>query len=301
MTIRGALITKSANQTGQNISGGAFLTFNTVVYDTNSITNSSQYFVIPSAFNNAYGLLTATMSLANVTANNACHMWIAQNSGGTLFAGITWKGVPMLGYNVSGNGQSSTSAWYHVASQPVLLATNDRYEVITQNTDANVDIQKESSFGLLVLDQFANGYFVAKMNADQSGANYSTPAVISWNGADSLDTNQFHDPSGNPTQAVIPSVCNGSYMIFGANVYTTSVTNTSAFSIAIRINNSLVYNGFAGASPTSSTGDSVGAAACRTQAIQVATGDAIEVLLYCADTSITVDATRSSFYGYVVA
>jgi hypothetical protein len=302
MSIRGALITKSAAQTGLNVTGGAFPTFNTTVYDTDSIVQSSQFFQIPAGLNNKYGIFTLSLSLSSVTSGDSYQSWISQNSGGTLFVGTTWKGVPILGQAISGNGQATTSAWLNLSTGPVLLTTSDRYDGLFQClTDTSITIEQESSFGLIVLETMAFGYCTAKLNANLTGVDYSTPTAIAWNGTDILDSAGIHDPSSNNTKFIVPSSLNGRYMVVGANIWASSVTASNGFAVAIRKNGSLTYTGMGGNSNRSPTFTTQAAANCKTQAIAVSTGDEFETLVYSADTSIDISAARSNMYCYVVA
>jgi hypothetical protein len=305
LSVRGALITKSADQTAVNATGGHIPTFNTSVYDTDSIVQSNQYFQIPAGLNNLYGIFTLTLSFSSATAGDGYQCWLPQNGNGSLFSGsFVWKGIPITGGKLAGNGQASTASWLTMSTGPVLLATSDRYEGTFQNlTDTSITIEQESSFGLLVLESFADGYCIAKLAGDLTGVDYSTPTAIAWNGADIRDSHGTHSATITNTKFVIPAALNNKYVMVGANIYATGVTGTSAFSVAIRMNGSLTYTGFSGASPQSpTTGISTTAGAtCRTQAIQVVTGDEFETLVYCADTSIDISSARSNMYMYVVA
>jgi hypothetical protein len=304
MAVRGALITKSADQTGLNITGGFFPTFNTVVYDPQSIVGSNQFFTIPAAYNGKYGILTLNLCFSSTTQGDSYHFWTPKNSGGVLFTGIDWNGVAQNGITVRGNGQATTQAWFSLATAPFLLTTSDRYEGVGQClTDTSVTLKQESTLGLVVLDTFSYGYCLAKMSGDLTGQNFSTPTVISWNGTDALDTNGLHDPNSNPSKFIVPSSLNNTYMVFGCNVWCQNVTATSEFAVAITKNGSVTYTGFGGSSVTSGTaaGASNGAACCQTQAILVATGDQFETLLYCSDTSIDVIAARSNMWANALA
>lgn len=301
MTIRGALITKSADQTSVDLTGGAFPTFNSVVYDTQTIVGSNQFFTVPAGYNNAYGIVTLNMSFSSVTTPDGFQVWVAKNSGGSLFTGITWAGVPVISPRSNGNGQAANTAWLSLSTGPILLATGDRYEGMLQClTDTSLTIEQESSLGLYVLDTYSWGHCVAKMAADQTAANYSTPAVIAWNGTDVLDTHGIHSPSSSNTKFIIPASLNGRYVVVGANVHATSVSNGQGASIAIRKGGSLTYSGMGGNS-ISTTDFGFHSFSCKTQAIQVSTGDEFEALLYCADTSIDISAARSNFWMRVIA
>lgn len=300
MAIRGALLTNTVDLTAVNPSGGLLGNYNSTVYDSDSIVSGS-HFVIPSALNNKYGILTFTLDLALLTSGNSMQTWIAQNNGGTLFSGVTWNGVPTQALQTLGNGQATTSAWLTSVSGPTLLTTGDRYDVTWQDSsDTSVTIGSSGCFGLLVLDTYSYGYVVAKMSGDLTGQNFSTPTVISWDGANVLDSvGCVHSATLNNTKFNIPLGLNGKYVVVGANVLLNNAAAGTGASLVIRKNNSLVYTGLGGSSPGLSARTSI-TMSCQTQAIQVATNDFFEALIFSSDTSVDLIAARSNMWMMIV-
>jgi len=299
MSIRGALLTNSVDLTTINPTGGLLGSYNTTVYDTDSIVSGS-HFVIPSALNGKYGVITHTVDMSLQTGTDSTQLWIAKDNGGSLFSGVTWAGVPTQAHQLAGNGQSTTSNWAWIATGIIPLVTGARYDVTWQTiSDTSITLGKSGCFGLYVLDTYLWGYAVAKLSGDLTGQNFSTPTAIAWDGTDVLDTMGAHSPSVNNTKFVVTAAMSGHYFVVGASVHLGSVASGNAASLAIRKNGSFVYTGMAGTSGVT-TNLGYHTMTCATQAIQVSEGDEFEAVLYCGDTSTDLTAARSNMYVMVV-
>ncbi len=309
MTIRGVLLKKGADQTALNAAGVVTpIVFNDAsseIYDTDgfheSVTNPSRI-TIPSAVNGKYGIFTSFVSLANLTAVSGTYCVLMKTTGVDVYPYYSGFGSHTT---TGGNGQGAGLDWSHHVSAPILLTTNDYYRTAVYTvSDTSIDIKAPTSFGLLVLDNFSPGYCLCKKAADQTTANYSTPAAVAWDGADIIDTYAAHDPSSSNTKIIIPAALNGTYLVFRTNIVMDLVAGNADISVAIRKGSSgsesLTYDGVcAQNSLVAASLSGVVGIHCATQAIQVATGDQFDVLLYSSDTSVTLVAARSTF-GFMV-
>jgi hypothetical protein len=146
---------------------------------------------------------------------------------------------------------------------------------------------------------------LAKKAADETGADYSTPTAIAWDGTDVYDTHSAHNPSSSNTKIIIPASLNNKWLMFRASVAVNNMNNSAAHSVVIRRTRSatpsLVYDGVGAQSEANSAFTTACSIQCATQAIQAATGDEYEVVYYNADTSVDIIAARSNFGFFVVA
>lgn len=297
MSIRGALVKKSADQTGANyLSGsgtqtdGDIVSWDSEVYDTHGfhegVTNPSRL-TVPVSVSGQYGIFTACVSLSAIGQGNNVFLSILKNGG---YQYIGFGGSSRRCGDKSGG---ANACWAQVRTGPVLLTSGDYYQVRLYSGDNSITVESESSFGVLVLDSTTQTQRVlCKKSADQTTANYSTPAVITWN-TDIYDTDAIHDTGSNTSKLVIPSALNGKYGIVTANVGANAVTAGSTGALAIQKGGSLTYDGFGGNSVID--GNTILRLQCTTQPILLATSDEFEALFYSSDTSITVIAAQSTF------
>jgi hypothetical protein len=298
MTIRGALVKKSADQIGANYktssaqvqTDGVVVTWDSEVYDSSGFHSTSintSRLTIPATVNGSYGIITACLSIASMAENTLCIAKILKNG---TYQYIGFGGTQHMSGDISA---SASQSWVQVRTSPVLLSTNDYFEVALFANDTSIDVKAESSFGILVLDDRSQTQRVlTRKSANQTAANYSTRTAITWN-QDVYDTDSIHDVSSNTTKLIVPSALNGKYGIVQASVGCTSVTNSISAALGIAKGGSLTYNGFGGNSVLTAA-TAIGLT-CRTQPILLTTGDEFEAVFYTADTSIDVLATRCSF------
>lgn len=299
MAFQGCLATLSGDKTTQNYSSPVTIAWDgTDIYDTNSahdpVTNNSRI-TIPSAWNNLYGIFTFTASIALINTASPLQGDILKAA-----ANYPGNGVGVV-LNGNGNGQATTSAWLQCLTGPQLLATADIWTTrLLAATDTSVTLKAESSFGVIVHENPSElMQCLAKKASDQTTADYTTPAVVAWDGGDEYDTHAIHDPSSNNTKLIIPAALNGKYVVVGGTVCATDTGGNRPHSVAVRKGGSLTYAGFGGHSNNSQaggTGNGEGRIGAWTQAIQVATNDEFELLFWSSvDSSITVKADKSSF------
>lgn len=293
MSFRGTLAKRTSDLTAQNITGGAAVTFQGTVYDTNTAWSAGAPTVItvPAAWNGLRGIVSAFVHLEAMEPPAGILIEIER-------AAAPFNGTPFVAPLAAGNGQSSTGGWVQSNTFPLALATGDAYRLLIQTvTDTSVTIKAGTSLSLFVLDEFAPAYCLVKKATDQTGANYSTPSVVSWDGVDIYDTHNLHNSASSNSKLIIPSTLNGTWVWPRACIHLSSISDGVSSSVAIRKNGSIdhsTFTSFAGHSPQATTFSTHGLQVAS-HPFQVATGDEIETLLYCADSSVTVTAARSSF------
>lgn len=133
---------------------------------------------------------------------------------------------------------------------------------------------------------------LVKKAANQTGADYSTAAAISWDN-EAYDTDTIHDNSTNPSRLTVPSGV--SYVRLSYAVLLSSVAADSNVQTILRKNNSDTFTGVPyQIADTDSTGPRLSAISAP---LAVSPGDYFEVFLgiTTGDTSIDVNATYSWF------
>jgi hypothetical protein len=131
---------------------------------------------------------------------------------------------------------------------------------------------------------------MVKKAADQTAANYSTPAAIAWD-AEIYDTNAIHDNSTNNTRLTVPA--NVTFVQLGCNLALGLVANPAIFALSLRKNGSGTFDGATAIGETG-TGNPDPELNATSGPIPVTAGDYFEWFLYCDDGSITVVAGRSN-------
>jgi len=289
--IRGCVLKHSTDQTAQDYdTAPAVVPFNGNVFDTEGFqTGTDGTITIPSWLDGSYGIFTGTLSLANVTGDDAHWMQSVLLKNGTAgFIGCGGRS----GIQASGNGQLGTSFWGSFNSPVNLLTSGDTFKLqLWNNNDNDTTVKAESTFGLYVIDNASiTQRVLATLSADLTARNFTTPAVIPFN-TDTYDTDAVHDTVTGNSKLIVPAAWDGLWGVVYAAVVITSGTNNTTSSLAIRKNGtSLTYNGFGGNSghcgPVSTFCWQV-----QTQILQFATGDYYEALMYSSsDSSVTVVA-----------
>jgi hypothetical protein len=301
MAFRGVFLKKGADQTTVDFSSGANIVFNDAsseIQDTDGFHDNSsnpERITIPAAVNGMYGIFTGFASIESYTPPSV--FFIQKTSPVAGQWGIHSNG--------GANGHVANASWWQTSLRATQLVTGDVYVFQGFATDASVTVKAETSFGLVVLQTFSGGHCLAKKSADQTGADYSTPTVIAWDGTDVYDTHAAHNPSSSNTKIVIPASLNNKWLVFRASVAVNNMTASLAHSVIIRRTRSatpsLVYDGVGAQSELNSAFTTACSSQCATQAIQAATGDEYEVVYYNADTSVDIIAARSNFGFFVVA
>lgn len=131
---------------------------------------------------------------------------------------------------------------------------------------------------------------MVKKSADETAANYSTPAMIAWN-AEVYDTNAIHDNATNNTRLTVPSGV--SFVEVGCTLALDNVASGTVYTLLLFKNGSAAYDGFAGCSETTTSvpDPHINVASGP---IAVTAGDYFEWRFYCDDSSISVVAARSN-------
>lgn len=306
MAFRGVLAKRTSDLTAQNTTGAYTVSFESEVYDTDGAWSAGAPtdIVVPSAWNGKYGILTTYWHEAAAADLSGSQAYTVLN-GAFALRHLAWNP-----YVTNGNGVSIAECWGHAVHMPVLLTTGDVWTMRLQNSnDGSVDVKAGTSMSLYVLDTFATAAVMAVKSTDQTGADYSTPTAIAWDGADAYDTHGIHASATNNTKLIIPAAMNNMWVIVRCNVCLDNVANANPHrSLAIRKNGSTshsTFTSFVGASPrispqinNSTIKQGFGV---QTHPFQVSTGDEIEAVLYCSDTSVDLIAARSSFCLWNVA
>lgn len=145
------------------------------------------------------------------------------------------------------------------------------------------------------------GFLGAQVYSSGVGiGDFTTRTAIPWD-SEHFDTNAFHD-SGANTKLTIPAELNGYYVVVLATAFVTSTTG--AADLIIAKSGSITFDGTSAFKTEPLGADGVANACllqCRTQPIQVSTGDYFEAMLRVeTDTNVTILADQSSFGIYVV-
>lgn len=289
-SITGCLVKNASDLTAQNYSAGGVVNWGSEVYDSSSLhdtgSNTSRI-TIPAGLNGRTGILKANIRLSSVSLNISPAVFIAKN--GSFLT--VWLGE---GRQLAKSGGGSAAVPVEAESQPIVLSTGDFFEAVISCGDTSVTLDAAaSSFSLEVMPVSFQGC-VAKINADVTAHNYSTPEDLTFNGADVYDTDALHDPASNNTKIIATSAVNGKYGILYSNINTSLVASSSNNSIVIQKGNTNSYNGFGGRG--GSNGAFNNSAVCgRTQIVQLTTGDEFTAQFYCSDTSITLEQESTTF------
>lgn len=135
---------------------------------------------------------------------------------------------------------------------------------------------------------------MVKKAADQTAANYSVAAAVSWD-TESYDTDSFHNPADD-TKLTVPS-SGVSKVRVGANLYMSLVTAGSDIQVQVLKDGSSDYAGQV--SQSLETSAFTPQLSMSSGAIPVVGGEVFTVLLQNSDTSITLHA-RSNFWIEIV-
>jgi hypothetical protein len=131
LAFRGCLVTKSADQTAANFTTGTALTFNTELYDTDAIHDTSSNtsrLTVPSGV--SYVQVSGNIFLSNVTASEDVYLDIRKN--GVQFV----AGLPNIGTRSSlGFPRAS------IISSPMAVSPGDYFELfLTTTADTSITV-----------------------------------------------------------------------------------------------------------------------------------------------------------------
>lgn len=281
MAFDGALVYKNAALTGQNLTSGGLMVFDSEVYDTNAwhdaVTNTGRL-TIPSGVTKACFL--ATLELANVTANVSHIVQIFKN-GAAITQAARFE-----------DQTNRTTLKVQVFTGPLDVVAGDYFEVHVTVSSGTADIAANSSFAGWKAPAANDAGFsgaVARKAADQSGADYSAGAVVAFD-SEEYDVGNWHDTASNNHKVVVPSGV--TYVILHAMVAIQAFTAAQWCEAQIR------KNGAAMSQPMAVNHSHGTATILRfplmTPPLPVTPGDDFELFLQTqTDASITVTATRT--------
>jgi hypothetical protein len=134
--------------------------------------------------------------------------------------------------------------------------------------------------------------------ADQTTANYSTPASIAFD-QESHDSDGFHDNSTNNERLTIPDDLGITKVVITANVHMSLISSGSDATLRLLKNGSADFDGAAGVS-IETPADAIAMLSLTAGPLTVADGDYFELELTCTDVSVTVTALNTMFGLQVV-
>lgn len=131
LSVRGALVKKSADQTGANYSGGVVVGWNAEIYDTDSIhdnaTNNSRL-TVPSGV--SYVRVLGQAYLNNVASNSATYVYLKKNGSQAFDGSVT-----------ATRYQATLVEIAQGISSPILAVTaGDYFEMFVSCADTSIDI-----------------------------------------------------------------------------------------------------------------------------------------------------------------
>jgi hypothetical protein len=279
-TLDGALVKLSADS-GNTFFNFDILAWDAEVYDTaayhDNVTNNSRL-TIPVGANGKVGLVKFSADFAYSGGLKDDSALIRKNA-------ATDSAQP-----TKLNQATLTDAFTQAISKPITLATADFFTVLQHITAIRKSARQ--TFGIQIFSSFTGA--VVKKSADQTSANYSTPAVIAWNTED-IDTNTIHDTVTNNSRLTVPPALNGKWAIISASVTMGGSTFTANSDVSLNIskNGGQSYDGFGGQSRQLGSSYSHASIQAYTQPVLLVTGDYYEAELYSGDTSVTVNSTES--------
>lgn len=282
MALIAQLVKKSADQNGADYSAGVAISWNTSVYQSGSaFHDGGTGLVVPGEYAGRYGYVTCNLCINNIASAAGVGLEI-------LRGGVIFKGSGAHYSGVEGNGQSTTQAWVHARTALLQLGSGDTFTARLNSTDTAIDIiAAQSSFGIWIPGDAVVSRVLAKLNANQTAANYSTPAVVPFD-ATEYDTDAIFS---NPGKLIIPSALNGKYGIVTASVVTGNSVATAA-SIGIRRTvsgtPSFAYDGFGGQSARLQSGMTTAWKSVCTQVIPLVAGHEFEAVYYENDSNVDV-------------
>jgi hypothetical protein len=196
----------------------------------------------------------------------------------------TWSGtVVSYTYQWKADGVNIASA---TASTYVLTASEVGTTITCAVTATNeVGSTTATSAGVGPVE---SAFFAAlvKKAADQTTANYSAGAAVTWD-TETTDTASIHDTGSNTSRLTVPA--GASYVRLSACINISSVnTNTRAYAYFTK--DGAAFGSFVGAGTVSKYGSATEHFLnIVSPPVAVTAGQYFEVVLLCADTSITVE------------
>jgi hypothetical protein len=200
MAFSGALVKKAADQTTANFTAAfTALTWDTETYDVggwHDTGSNTSRLTVPSGVTHVK--LTGCVGISSITGTASLYLAVFKN--GDAVAGTRAINLPLVGPLVMANGDYQLS----LVSGPLAVSSGDYFELVVLIVgDSSVTVTAgQSYFAIEAIENFSGA--MAKKAADQTAANYSANAVITWD-TDALDVGGWHDTGSNTSRLTVPS------------------------------------------------------------------------------------------------
>jgi hypothetical protein len=200
MAFSGALVKKAVDQTTANFTAAfTALTWDTETYDVggwHDTGSNTSRLTVPSGVTHVK--LTGCVGISSITGTASLYLAVFKN--GDAVAGTRAINLPLVGPLVMANGDYQLS----LVSGPLAVSSGDYFELVVLIVgDSSVTVTAgQSYFAIEAIENFSGA--MAKKAADQTAANYSANAVITWD-TDALDVGGWHDTGSNTSRLTVPS------------------------------------------------------------------------------------------------
>lgn len=216
MAFSGALVKKAADQTTANYSAGAVVTWDTETYDVggwHDTGSNTSRLTVPSGVTHVR--ITGQVAVEAVASNSASYLYVIKNGDNNV--ATRHINLPRASPAFTNGGDH----FVNLASGPLAVSPGDYFELFYHMpADSSVTINAAKSwFAIEAIESFSGA--MAKKAADQTTANYSTDAVITWD-TDALDVGGWHDTGSNTSRLTVPSGVNYVRVLAGVCVELTA-------------------------------------------------------------------------------
>jgi hypothetical protein len=195
MAFSGALVKKAVDQTTANFTAAfTALTWDTETYDVggwHDTGSNTSRLTVPSGVTHVK--LTGCVGISSITGTASLYLAVFKN--GDAVAGTRSVNLPVVGPLVMANGDYQLP----LVSGPLAVTPGDYFELVVFIVgDSSVTVTAgQSFFAIEAIENFSGA--MAKKAADQTAANYSANAVITWD-TDALDVGGWHDTGSNTSR-----------------------------------------------------------------------------------------------------
>lgn len=284
-------VKKAADLTGQDVTAGAAVTFDTELFDTNGFHDTgsnTQFLTIPSGVDYVIGfaqLSLSSLGASTIVATSIIH----EDSGGTDYRAY-----------VTRHQSSLTTADGNICTGLISVVPGDRLFLnVSVVTDTSITIEEENTrLGLVTIP--ASGLIGAHVYkaADQTSVNATGSFLPLTFDSETFDTSSIHSTASNTDRLTVPAGVR--YAIVSGSVGTTLTANDNFLRAYIRHYNSAnaLLRSY-GQSTSVSTTLRNNNITCFTE---VAEGDYFKLeILESSDTSITIRAAHTAFSIFCMA
>jgi hypothetical protein len=229
MALNGCMVKKAADQTAADYSSDTAITWDTDVYDVggwHDTGSNTSRLTVPSGV--SYVRLAANLGITSLATLANVFAWVTKD--GDNNAATRHVNLPLVLED-----SDSLSQYVSIVSGPVAVTAGAYFELrLLCSGDASVTLEDHSWFCIEELPSFSG--CLVKKAADQTTADYSGTAVISWD-TEAFDVGGWHS-AGDPTKLTVPSGVN--YVRLTASVQVTSITGGADCYVSIIKNGSSV-------------------------------------------------------------